>query len=775
MGTVILLILLGIVVYAIATRGSRSSESGSARELRRVRGRGADSGLTLSIELEDGAGYRAPRARARQVPPAELARAGDRVWVPPGAEVRVGAFTIPGGMIYLGEDLPPIGGWHEREPALIDPSLPVARRNPDLAGEAMSYWPSYSEIPGECRAAYLGWLAEGRSDPGAYIGYVFLFLYGLERRLLFDLRHLPERKGEIGRLLGEVERLLSLYPENRSFQGYGTSLLHSARALWQGDRAYEREPSFGPSSNGAPPIDVLLAVGQLATAGKPIPGEWALAWVVGHPETRLRTPARRCWNEFRELFLRRFEERYGVGMPLKPNKRRLRISHNAASASFGGPVEICFDDLPDVSGLSRPLRVLREIAEAASSDLESYSRFVGRQPENATSLQALALLPAELAGGRRGAEAERLRAWIESTLGDRPSAVVATEDVMSHWPCGRGDRMSKSEVASLSRVLESMGCGIEPDPRFGGGAYGANQKASVFRLGSDRPSAATPTYRAATLLLHLTAAVAASDGEVSQEEERHLEEHLERSMHLSEGETRRLRAHLQWLLASAPSLSGLKRRIEGIDERGRQDLAQFAVAIAGADGVIPPEEVNALGKIYRLLGLDPDQAYGDIHSLKTSAHWSPADRPVTVRPPEEVDAGYAISAPPAPSPPPAGTFSLDMDRIEKTLADTAAVSSVLTEIFADQEGGEPPSTVETESTAGLAGLDAAHTQLLRALQDRAELSREQFEEIAEGLGLLADGAFEMLNEAAFEHADAPLLEGDDLVSVDRGTLGEMMR
>lgn len=776
MGTIILLILLGIVVYAVATRGSRSSGSGAATELRRVRGRGADSRPTLSIELQDGEDYRAPRPRARQVPPAEAARAGDQAWVPPGAEARVGGYTIPGGMIYVGGDLAPIGGWHEQEPALIDPSLPVARRNPDVAGEAMSYWPAYSEIPGECRAAYLEWLAEGRSDPTAYIGYVFLFFYGLERRLLFDLRHLPDRKGETESLLAEVERLLSLYPANRSFQGYGTSLLHTARALWQSDGAYERSPSFGAGSSGAPPIDVLLAVGQLVTAGKPVPGEWALAWVVGHPETRLRTPARRCRDEFRELFLRRFGEQFGAGMALKPNKRRLRISHNPASASFGGPVEIRFDHLPDVSGLSRPLRVLREIAEAASSDLESYSRFVGRQPENATSLQALALLPPELADGRQGPEAERLRAWIDSTLGDRSSAVVATDEVMSHWPRARDDRMSKSELGSLSRVLESLGCGIEPDPRFGGGALCANEKAIVFRLGSDRPSVATPTYRAATLLLHLASAVAASDGEVSHEEERHLEEHLERSMHLADGEVRRLRAHLQWLLSSAPSLSGLKRRIEGIDARGRQDLAQFAVAIAGADGVISPEEVNTLGKIYRLLGLDPDQAYGDIHSLKTSARWSPADRPVTVRPPEVVDSGYAIpAAPNAPSPPSVGAFSLDMDRIEKTLADTAAVSSVLTEIFADQGGGDPPLLVGSESSAGLAGLDAAHTQLLRALQDRSELSRELFEEIAEGLGLLADGALETLNEAAFEQADAPLLEGDDVILVDRDTLGEMVR
>ena len=72
------------------------------------------------------------------------------------------------------------------EPALIDPGLSVDTRAPDYAGTKMGYWPSYSSIPADCRAAYLHWLLDGRYAPGAYIGYVFLYFYGLERRLLVD-------------------------------------------------------------------------------------------------------------------------------------------------------------------------------------------------------------------------------------------------------------------------------------------------------------------------------------------------------------------------------------------------------------------------------------------------------------------------------------------------------------------------------------------------------------------------------------------------------------
>ena len=774
METLILLFLAGVVFYAFANRGPPSSASSPAARS----SRSADPSLRLSIELSDDW---TPHRQDAQVSPEERARLGTQSWIPPGETASVGGFPIPDGMIYLGENLAPIDSWHHREPALIDPSLPVARRNLDLSGEGMDYWPSYGEIPKECRGAYLRWLAGGRSDPAAYIGYVFLFFYGLERRLLFDLRYLPEQRGEVESLLAELERLLSLYPKNNSFQGYGTGLLHTSRALWWSGAAYERKPSFDRAKGQSVPIDVRLAIGELATAGKPIPGEWALAWVVGHPDTRLKTSARRCPEEFRELFLHRFRDRFGAGMTLKPNKRRLKISYTPASPSFARqPVEIRFDHLPDVGAVSKPLHALREIAETASAGLESYSRFVGSGRGSATSLPALALLPPELAMNRPGQEADRLRAWLESTLGDRQYAVVTSGDVIQRWPCARDDGISKGELGSLSRVLGGMGCGIEPDPRFGGGALGADQWAVLFRLGRDRPEAATANYRAATTLLQLAAAVATSDEEVSREEKRQIEEHLERSMQLGAGETRRLRAHLQWLLASPPRFAGLKRRLAEIDERGRCELARFALAIAGADGVITPEEIKTLAKIYRLLGLDPDRAYRDIHALGASAGGRPADRPVTVRPPEETEAGYAISAPPdaLSSPAAGGTLRLDAGRLEKTLEETAAVSRVLTEIFADQERPSPPpavGSVEPDGPHTPAGLDATHMKLLHALKDRAELSREQFTEIAGGLGLLPEGAFETLNEVAFECADAPLLEGEERISIDRDALGEMLR
>ncbi len=84
-------------------------------------------------------------------------------------------------------------------------------------------FPDYGKPSPGRRGAYLSWLSKGRSDPSADIAYVFLFFYGLERRLLIDGQRgwSPRRKGEIVR---ELLRLLPIYGENRGFRGIaGTS------------------------------------------------------------------------------------------------------------------------------------------------------------------------------------------------------------------------------------------------------------------------------------------------------------------------------------------------------------------------------------------------------------------------------------------------------------------------------------------------------------------------------------------------------------------------
>ena len=260
------------------------------------------------------------------------------MWIPAGQSVYAGGQAIPGGLIYAGSGLAAEKGGMP-EPSLIDPRLPVELRMPDYTGAKMDYWPSYSRIPPDCRAAYLLWLLDGRRAPGAYIGYIFLYFYGLERRLLVDSQQSPAARAEHPALVREVERLLRIYGGNGSFSGYAGNLLRFL-SLAGGPRRYLSAPPV-QDDGWELPFELRLGLGQLAADGRPVPVAWALAWVRLHPAAWLRTPASRCPEEFDELFSRRYREQFGDGMILEPGGQLLKSGYRPASPGITEPGPAC--------------------------------------------------------------------------------------------------------------------------------------------------------------------------------------------------------------------------------------------------------------------------------------------------------------------------------------------------------------------------------------------------------------------------------------------------
>lgn len=769
-GVLLFGIFLVIVLVAIASAALSSSERGK-------RGSGwtdYSTPSTRSSRRSVGSGYRPRAIRGPR-------STSDQCWVAPGASAEVEGFHLDGGMVYVGRNLPPVdeGSWrHEIEPALIDPALRIARLQPDRTGMSMDYWPSYQTISPGARSGYLDWLARGRRDPAAPIGFVFLFFYGIERRVLIDAQNSPAARAEIDPLLAEVEALLDIYGQNHSFRGYASSFLEVGKLLHRSVAVSDLEP---PSDHGGwdVPLTTKIALGAFAEQSEPVPVEWALSWVRGSSAFRTRTPAHRCGDEFERLFAIRYAENFRAGgLKIKPNKSRLAATYRAASPSFGyGSLDLSLPDLPDVTILTSPTRKLQELIDRVTDELDAYSRWIGRKDDR-DSPAALALLPSELAAGRSSPECERFERSVTEALDGRGWAVVAAEELVTGWPSKRSDRLTKRESEMLAKFLALRGIGIEPDPRFGGPALGKAERAILFRIDGHEPAAAqgegepSSSYQAATLLLHLAAAVAAADGEVARDEERHLERHLEEGMELRPSERHRLRYHLRWLVAEPPGMAGVKRRLEGVDEEQRQALGRFLLAVAGADGRVDPEEIRILRKIYPLLGLDPDSVYSDVHSLMAGA--GTEDEPVTVvtsKPSE----GYAI--PPETDPESGGTigFTLDPEKIKETRRNSERVASVLADVFEeDDESAEAAPPPQPEVGPALCGLDPAHSRFLLKLAERTSWERVEIEALAERVGVLPDGALELINDAAFEACGDLLLEGDEVVEIEGEILQEMI-
>jgi len=182
------------------------------------------------------------------------------------------------------------------------------------------------------------------------------------------------------------------------------------------------------------------------------------------------------------------------------------------------------------------------------------------------------------------------------------------------------------------------------------------------------------------------------------------------------------------------------------------------------------EELKLLTRIYGLLGLDRQAVYSDVHALAAgNTEPPPAAEPVTVRP-ADLPAVFPIPATAAPVL--AGGIALDPRKVQAKLAETEQVSSLLEGIFREEEA-PAPATAAVTGPALLAGLDGAHSELLRRLAEKSAWPRLDVERMANDLGLLPDGALEVINEAAYERCGAPLLEGDEIIEIDQEILEEL--
>lgn len=697
----------------------------------------------------------APAVPLPNSPPVSPTRA---TWVSADQIAQVGGYCLPG-LVYVGDHIQGISPHVSTEPALIRPQLKLDEAKPDRAGHWISEWPSYSEIPSASRAAYLEWLADGRCNPQIPIGYVYLFFYGLERRVLRDLRRAQQPiLAELRTIMVEVERLRAIYGHQATFGTETRYFLEICRLLLP-DHITDLPPPWTFAAEEMP-LSLEIGLGTLATTQTPLPADWALSWAMHAFANKLRTPASRCFPEWRSWFQHQYQQTFGDGLLLEADReQRLppsSVTYQPTSVSFGGAIKIDVPECPQIANAQASLEQILPLLESGMQTLDPYSRWLGRNPEGRGSYSALLLLPLELMAEFASPQVHAFQAWVEKRLLHQEITVVPGQDLLQQWQDQPTDKLSKSEAMVLSNYLARLGIGMEPEVQLGGKPPTASQPIVLFRLPEGSLAAPSDKYKLATLLLHLAVMVAGADGEVTVAELQRLQDYLASTPHLLNGERVRLHAHLQGLLADQLSLRGLKVKLQPLSSERKLAIAKFLIHLAAVDGEINSAEVSMLSKLYPLLALDPQAVYSHIHELVVEA------------PPP---------SPPSPdvNPWPASTGALQLDQalIQAKVTESATVSALLADVFVDDI--PPDMRDEPEESPGIAGLDQAHSRLLQRLGQQLEWQRQDLDAIVAELGLLLDGALEIINEEAFEQCDEPLTEGDDPITIDPDILQALLQ
>lgn len=665
------------------------------------------------------------------------------LWIGSRETLMAGGTSFAADMIYYGV---PLRYDPRHDQSRIDPSLSVDPRG-DRLGATLDYWPSYQGLDPRARATYLAWLDGGRSDRSIPIGYVFVFFYGLEQRLLLD-----DAREDAPAIFAETRRLLELHGENYSFRAYASKLL----AL---SAVYEGEDDVPPTAASAEkyeleiPLDVRVRLGRKLRDGKPFNADDALHWVLSLPDVYLRTPGQRCFAELRALWSVRFAERYSEGLTIRRPKATLRHEYRAASGKFS--VSLNIGELPDVAGTQSVLGPLRTLLDLCMEDLSQYSRLLGREPDARGLLRADLLLPAELRAESVALAA--CRETLQQIVSEHGYGVIGAGElarVLGIEPEVGAEKLAATTIRQIGTALDALHYGCEPDRRYGtGSALRSDAPVAVFSSQSGGPvDHDRPAYAAARTLVEIAMLAAVSDGEVVDTELETVEKRLRALPELVEHEIVRLMAFGRALAADPPKARLVLKRLAEVPATQRVAIASSAIEAVLADGTVRPDEVKFLEALHAALGLPVAGLYASLHRG--------ADDPGPV----VVLTGETDKVVPIPSDQATGAMPIDAARLEKIREETTRVSALLATIFIEEEPETTPKPTQVRAVGAIDGLDGPHSELLLKLC-AGPVDRSEFDAVASALRLMPEGAIEAINEWGFDRFGEAVIDDDDGVRV----------
>ncbi|WP_162528561.1 TerB N-terminal domain-containing protein [Novosphingobium sp. BW1] len=670
-------------------------------------------------------------------------------WLATATTLQIGSRSAKLDMVYYGT---PARYDPKHDKSRIDPLLPI---NPegDPTGATLTYWQSYDGLEPRARWTYLEWLEGGRTNPDIPIGYVFVFFYGLEQRLLVD-----DAKDEASTIFAEIRRLLEIYGENYSFASYASRLLALA-CLYDEDR--DEPIASAPSRNYEMelPLNVRVRLGRRIEEGQPFNADDCILWVLSLPDVYLRTPGQRCFDELLELWRVRFAARNPEGLRVRRPKSKIRSQYQAASNTFFRSIEM---ELPDISGTRAPLNGLRTILDGCIEDLSAYSRLLGRDPDARGRLRGDLLLPLELHPGRSSFAA--CRSVLDKAVA---GGFVMASDVAQalDFEIEPGtEKLPANLVRQMGVALDALDLGFEPDRRYGPAAtLRADARIALFDASLGGPvDSDRSAYAAARVMVEVATLAAVSDGTVVSSEMDAIERRLRATSDLKEEEVVRLLACAKALAADPPKVRAALKKLADVAPESRAALAASAVEAVLADGRVIPDEVRFLEELHVALGLPASALYSALHRSGEDVG------PVEVLP---ATAEHLVPLPIEPTP---SGVAIDGARLERIRGETRQVSAMLAAIFVEEQPDYTPAPPPkaNPTTSAFAGLDGPHSDLLlRLLSD--PMPRSEFDAAAAELRLMPDGAIETLNEWGFDTLGEPIVEDDDNVRISPDVIDQL--
>ena len=442
-----------------------------------------------------------------------------------------------------------------------------------------------------------------------------------------------------------------------------------------------------------------------------------------------------------------FDDKFPAGLKISSPKRLIRASYTAASGEFEADLAKFVGDIPDIARTSRTINLAKKLVETTTSELDKYSRFLGRNPQGRATIEAHALLPERIWPLFPCKEMEHLHEWANGVI--EKDGLVEVEQVIKQLEGSIPQKTNKRQLTGAADALARLSIGMAPDPRFALRSPKLGEPVVLFRLpaGITQLEQVSNSYKTLLASIAIGSFVAHADGAIQTKERRALEARID-GAGLADAESVRLHANLAWMLSVPLDLGLLRRRLKDASEDVRRQLGNMALTMAAIDGVIDPQEIKAIERLYKAIGLPTDDIYSNLHAQTATGE------PVTVRAAASESRDFSIPAAPRRD----SRVELDPDRVATLMADTARVSSVLGEIFEDKTAAEEIEDTLEYSNGLFPGLDAKLAVFLEELLTQSHWDEIDLKSLAGRFQLMQDGALESLNEWSFERFGDALIE-----------------
>jgi len=661
-------------------------------------------------------------------------------WIEPSECVNIGKHTINNGGFYFGGVL---SGRYEGdvESSLVDETLPIANADYSFQDNSLGYWASYNGLSPMCRGAYIEWLKSERNMSDVPMGYLFIYFYGLERRVVLDYAAGSVGDDELQEICEEILRLQSIFGTHYSFSNYSTQLLNFVAIQYPDvTDIKDRLPTSSLSSDF-----FRIKLAETVTSGLPIDEELALAWIYDHPDHNLKTPSRRCANEFKQLFKMKYRQKFPDGITVKPNKTPLRLHYNPANRSLDyteyGPPDLC-----DPSVLSAPVNKIAKIAYQCTDELDGLSRYLGRKGNTSEDISALLLLPDDLLNQSKHPIISQFREKALAQI-EKNDGVISVADIWSISGEAKPQKFNKKEIEIVEGIIKKSGFAFAPSMNLHNTKIKYEDQIILHSTLEDEITN-TPVFDDTAIKLRLGSIIAHADSNIHTNETAFLNNLIHSNDNLTSSEKSSLQAYLQWLLISPSTFNGVKASLSSLRDKDTEVVRKILINVALSDGKIDPDEVRNIEKLYTSLGLDKSKVPGDIHAVSSaggikSINSSQGNKSKT------------------------GNVELNEEQLKQHETSTKDAKEILNKIFQDDEPEEEIITDVSDDNQN----DAA--TLYKQIISSKLTSLEDFEKLCSEKGLFMQAAIDSINEWSFEMVDAPVIEIEDSIIIDEEIAEEL--